>query len=167
MNAGQTFNSFHSVVVRYGAAALLTLSALIVTLLIWSLVQSLASPLFLAAISISAWKKGFDREFSLRCFRVLLLITSLLLPNMVLAALYRNHASLYFCFGRSRFMLAYFGEDLAVEEIQSSREQLLALSVYQQTLLEEERKRIALEIHDELGQSLTGMKIELHMLNRK
>ena len=54
-----------------------------------------------------------------------------------------------------------------MEEIQNSQEQLLALSTYQQTLREEERKRLALEIHDELGQTLTGLKMELHILNRQ
>jgi K+-sensing histidine kinase KdpD len=59
MNKKQLSPVSNSFVVRYGTAALLTLAALILTLLIWSVVKSLASPLFLAAISVSAWKKGF------------------------------------------------------------------------------------------------------------
>jgi signal transduction histidine kinase len=35
------------------------------------------------------------------------------------------------------------------------------------TLREDERKRIALEIHDELGQALTSLKMELHLLKRQ
>jgi len=43
-----------------------------------------------------------------------------------------------------------------------SREQLRALSVRLQSLREAERAHIAREIHDELGQMLTGLKMDLH-----
>jgi hypothetical protein len=77
MNKMQLSAISNSFVVRYGAAALLTLVALILTLLIWSLVQSLASPLFLAAISISAWKKGFGAGIFATLLRVSQLTISL------------------------------------------------------------------------------------------
>ncbi|MBL0342024.1 MAG: sensor histidine kinase [Bacteroidetes bacterium] len=41
------------------------------------------------------------------------------------------------------------------------------LSSYLQTIREEERKHIAREIHDELGQQLTGLKMDLAFINRK
>jgi large-conductance mechanosensitive channel len=62
MNKELLFSNFRSFFIRYETAVLLVLGALILTLLIWSLVQSLASPLFLAAIGISAWKKGFRAD---------------------------------------------------------------------------------------------------------
>jgi two-component system sensor histidine kinase UhpB len=49
----------------------------------------------------------------------------------------------------------------AREELRESREQLRALAAHLQSVREEERKRIAREIHDELGQSLTGLKMDL------
>ncbi|MCZ6481560.1 MAG: PAS domain S-box protein [candidate division NC10 bacterium] len=49
----------------------------------------------------------------------------------------------------------------AEEELLSSREQLRALSTRLLSVQEEERSRIAREIHDELGQALTGLKIDL------
>jgi len=49
----------------------------------------------------------------------------------------------------------------AEERISKSRERLRNLSGSLQTRLEEERTRISREIHDELGQSLTAMKLEL------
>ncbi len=45
-----------------------------------------------------------------------------------------------------------------------SQQQLRALSAHLQTIREEERSRIARELHDELGQVLTGLKIELSLL---
>jgi signal transduction histidine kinase len=48
------------------------------------------------------------------------------------------------------------------EALLASREQLRALSRRLQSLREEERAGIAREIHDELGQMLTGLKMDLH-----
>lgn len=53
------------------------------------------------------------------------------------------------------------------EELKCSREQLRNLSIHLQTAIEEERKYIAREIHDELGQILTALKIDLFWLNCK
>lgn len=45
-----------------------------------------------------------------------------------------------------------------------SRRQLRELSSHQKSLLEDERKHIAREIHDELGQRLTALKMEISLL---
>ena len=50
------------------------------------------------------------------------------------------------------------------EATRQSQQQLRALSAHLQTIREEERTRIAREIHDELGQVLTGLKMELSLL---
>jgi two-component system, NarL family, sensor histidine kinase UhpB len=52
----------------------------------------------------------------------------------------------------------------AAEQLRESHEQLRALSVYLQTVREEERTRIAREVHDELGQALTGCKLDLSLI---
>jgi two-component system, NarL family, sensor histidine kinase UhpB len=49
----------------------------------------------------------------------------------------------------------------AQEQLRESHEQLRALSVYLQSIREEERTRIAREVHDELGQALTGCKLDV------
>lgn len=47
------------------------------------------------------------------------------------------------------------------EQLRQSHEQLRALTMYLQHVREEERIRIAREVHDELGQALTGLKLQL------
>jgi signal transduction histidine kinase len=49
----------------------------------------------------------------------------------------------------------------AEEQLRESHEQLRALSIYLQSVREEERTRIAREVHDELGQALTSCKLDL------
>ena len=55
----------------------------------------------------------------------------------------------------------------AEEQLRNSHEQLRALSTHLQSIREEERTLIAREIHDELGQELTGLKMDLSWLVRK
>ena len=54
----------------------------------------------------------------------------------------------------------------AEEEIRKSRERLRNLSEHLQFMLEEERTRISREIHDELGQALTALKMDLSLTRR-
>jgi signal transduction histidine kinase len=55
----------------------------------------------------------------------------------------------------------------AQEQLRESHEQLRALSVYLQHVREEERTRIAREVHDELGQALTSCKLDISLLANK
>src|ERR1041385_5025063 len=55
----------------------------------------------------------------------------------------------------------------AQEKLRQSHEQLRALSVYLQSVREEERTRIAREVHDELGQALTSCKLDLSWIAGK
>jgi len=55
----------------------------------------------------------------------------------------------------------------ADEHLKKSREQLRALSARLQTLREEERTRIAREIHDHLGQLLTALSLDIGLIERK
>ncbi len=50
---------------------------------------------------------------------------------------------------------------LAEQQLRESEENLRALTARLQSAVEEERTRIAREIHDELGQALTGIKMDL------
>lgn len=52
----------------------------------------------------------------------------------------------------------------AEQELIASREQLRRMAAYDSGVREAERKRIARELHDELGQMLTGIKMDLSWL---
>lgn len=53
------------------------------------------------------------------------------------------------------------------ERLRHSHDQLRALTGHLQFVREEERTRIAREVHDELGQALTGLKLDLSWLSGK
>jgi signal transduction histidine kinase len=53
------------------------------------------------------------------------------------------------------------------EELQQSRELLQDLSAHLQTVREEERKKIARDIHDDLGQGLATMRLDLSLLRQE
>ena len=55
----------------------------------------------------------------------------------------------------------------AEDECRTSREQLQNLSAYLQSAREKERMYIAREIHDELGQTLTALKMDVFWLHKK
>ncbi len=54
-----------------------------------------------------------------------------------------------------------------VEALQRSRALLRELTLHQEHIKEEERKRIAREIHDELGQTLLALRIDVSMLEAR
>ena len=55
----------------------------------------------------------------------------------------------------------------AEEQLRESSHQLRALSAHLQSIREDERARIAREIHDELGQALTGLKMDVSWLDAR
>ena len=55
----------------------------------------------------------------------------------------------------------------AEEQVELSRRQMRALSARLESLREEERTRISREIHDELGQMLTGLKMDLRWVENR
>ena len=53
---------------------------------------------------------------------------------------------------------------VAEEALEQSRAQLRELAIHQETIREELRERIAREVHDELGQALVALNLDLHWL---
>lgn len=54
-----------------------------------------------------------------------------------------------------------------LQEVETHRSQLQALTARNVSILEDERQRIARELHDESGQALIGIKLSLQVLARK
>ena len=66
------------------------------------------------------------------------------------------------------FSIEEVSKRLATEtRLESSSQRFRALASHLQFVREEERTKIAREIHDELGQVLTALKIDLSLLNNK
>ncbi|WP_153796194.1 PAS domain S-box protein [Foetidibacter luteolus] len=55
----------------------------------------------------------------------------------------------------------------AEEELKESHEELRRLAFYLQNIREEERSAMAREIHDELGQQITGLKMDVSWVSKK
>jgi len=66
-----------------------------------------------------------------------------------------------------QYKLVLVAQKQAEEELRKSHEQLRNLSQHLQAVREEERTIISREIHDELGQSLTALKMDVSWLNNK
>lgn len=84
--------------------------------------------------------------------------------NVVLAALRGDEGVLR---GFSMVMRDVTERELAGQQLRESREQLHALSSHLLSVREEERAAVAREIHDEFGQALTGLKMDLAWLSAR
>jgi signal transduction histidine kinase len=160
------FPKFISICTRYCVTLGLIAAAVLLTDLIWFLVKPLSSPLFLMAIIVAARQYGFCAGMAAT------IVSGLAIDYFFIQPYYDftsdvTDATRLLIFSLEGGMICWLVVSRAKFDTENrlSREQLQALSRRQQTLLEEERKRIALEIHDELGQSLTGLKMGIHLLN--
>ena len=152
---------------RYGIATALVLGAALIRVGL-SLVFTrpwISAPLFLLAVIISTWTGGlrlgiYSSVLSglvLDYFFVQPLIGSLsVFDRIVRVALFLGEGSL----------ISWLIERLrrASDAMTASREELRKLSERQRTERDAELKAISREIHDELGQALTGLKLDIHFL---
>jgi len=70
--------------------------------------------------------------------------------------------------GRFQSFIRDISERIKIkEELRDMNTRLRSLTSHIQNAIEEERKHIAREIHDELGQLLTGLKIDLSWMNKR
>ena len=152
-----------------GLTVLLVLAALAVTSVLWQIVdRPVSTPLFLAAIAVSAWLFGF-RYGMLAALLSGIAIDYFYFPPYHEFSGDREEIVRLTLFMLEGAILSWLTEKLsaASEELSNSREELRELTKHLETLRENEQKRIALEIHDELGQALTGLKMRLHLLKRQ
>lgn len=158
-------NTLRSSVIRYGTGALSPLVALLLALLLWPVIKPFAMPLFLTAIVISAWQGGRGPGL------VATLVSGLIIDYVFITPQYRlsgawDDLGRLVVFGLEGFLLSWLvvSRKRVEDEVRKSREELRALSAHLQSGIEAERTRIAREIHDELGQALTGLKFDVSWL---
>lgn len=163
------WKKFKSFLFRYGSAVLFVCVALLITNLVWALiVKPVGSPLFLGAIMLSAWLFGTRPGIFATIVAGFAIDYYLVTPFYEFTGSREEVLRLLLFVGEGTLLSWLISSrKIASEKIKSSQEQLLALSLHQQTMREAEQKRIALEIHDELGQALTGLKMDIHWLNRQ
>ena len=111
----------------------------------------LAIPPLLGVIALVGYNQRlYDTPFGISLVVILAMITYVLFTSVLVTRLESSDT-----------------ERLAAEgELGRSREELRDLSRHVQAAQEEERIRIAREIHDELGQSLTALKMDVSLLRK-
>ncbi|MFT3745640.1 MAG: sensor histidine kinase [Pyrinomonadaceae bacterium] len=153
----------------YFIATVLVGLACIFTSGLWLLVdRPISAPLFLGAIVLSSWIGGIRVGIFASFLSGLAIDYFFVQPFHQFTGSRDELVRLILFFGEG-VLLSYLVERLRIasEDIKKSREELRELTKYQQTLRESEQKRIALEIHDELGQALTGLKMDAHFLGER
>lgn len=155
--------------VAYPLSLLLVAAAVGLTSLLWLVVdRPVSAPIFLGAIVLATLLGGF------RAGVFASVIAGIALDYFFIQPFYhltweRDDAFRWIFFVAEGSFVSWITEKLrlATEELSRSREELRELSRHQQTLREDEQKRIARDIHDELGQMLTGLKLDIHLLRKK
>jgi signal transduction histidine kinase len=150
---------------RYGTGLVSVAAAAVVTLLLWPLVKPLSTPLFLVAIVVTARSCGKGPGLLATVLSGVAIDFVFLDPQYQISGGW-DDISRVLVFVAEGAMLSWFVDShRQVEDaIRVSREQLRALSARLQSAAEKERAHIAREIHDELGQELTGLKYDVFAL---
>ena len=169
MHSGKLRFVHRPVWMRLGVAFLFVIVALLLTSGLWLIVdRPISSVLFLVAIVLSSWLCGF------RAGILASILSGLLLDYYFVPPVYelvgsRDEITRFILFVAEGSIISWVldAQRRSADEVRTSREQLQALTNHLQTVRESEQKRIALEIHDELGQSLTGIKMGIHWLKRQ
>jgi signal transduction histidine kinase len=151
--------------VRYTTAVLSVALASLATSLLWPLINPQASPLFLTAIVISAWRGGKGPGLLATILSGLTLDYFFIAPQYQLGGSWDDISRLI-VFATEGYVLSWLidSRKRIEDQVRVSREELRALSTHLQSVTEKERARIAREIHDELGQVLTGLKFDVSWL---
>ena len=154
---------------RFVIALFLVAAAILLAHGVWLIVdRPINSPLFLAVMIFCAW------VFGLRVGILTCILSGIAIKYFFVVPYYeligdRQQMVRITVFVIEGILLAWLIHLVrqGSEKISRSREELRSLTERQRTLREDEQKRIALEIHDELGQELTGLKMDIHYLRNR
>lgn len=155
--------------VRIAATIGMLVAAVGLTQALWLLVdRPVSAPLFLVTIVTASWVCGFRYGILAAIMGGIMIDFFFVLPQYNFSGT-REELTRLMIFVSEGAVLAWMAERLRIagDEINSSNEKLQALTDHQERVREEERKRVAREVHDELGQSLTGLKMKIHILKRQ
>lgn len=160
---------YGSFIANLALTALGVLAALGLTEGLWLIVdRPVTSPLFLAAIAFSCAVSGWRWGMVATIVSAFAIDYFFVPPAFNFAGDFDEIARItVFTIEGSGLCWLIAVRQKAVAALERSEEQLRALTTRQQELREEEQKRISLEIHDELGQALTGLKMEVHLMTRE
>lgn len=155
--------------VAYPASIILVGIATGITILLWLVVERpAAAPIFMAAIVVSTLIGGLRVGLFASAIGGMALDYFFIQPFYELT-LARDDIIRWMFFVMEGGFVVWITEKLRIadQEVRRSREELRELTRHQQTLREDEQKRIAREIHDELGQNLTGLKLGIHLIRKR
>jgi signal transduction histidine kinase len=150
---------------RYGTGVILVLLATLATLAIWPLVKPLGTPLFLVAVVITARRCGKWPGILTSVLAGVTIDFVFLPPPFQISGGWDDVSRVLVFVAEGATLTWFVDSHKKVEDaVRVSREQLRALSARLQSATEKERAHIAREIHDELGQELTGLKYDVFSL---
>ena len=151
---------------RWGVTIATVLIALALTEVLWLMVdRPVTAPLFLVAIVLTTWLCGFQYGAAAVLISGIVIDLCFVQPRFEFSAS-RDELMRLLIFVFEGTAISWLVARLrqAGEDIRTSHRKLTALTDYQQRLREDEQKRIAREVHDELGQALTSLKMRIHLL---
>ncbi len=154
---------------RLGLAIGMVVGAVLLAHGLWLVIdRPISSPLFLAVMILSAWLCGLRITILTAILSGFAIKYFFVVPYNELIGDRQDMVRIA-VFVIEGILLAWLIQKVRVasDRIKASREELRALTEHQRTVRELEQKRISREIHDELGQALTGLKMKIHLLERK
>jgi len=152
---------------RYGYATILVLAASVFRIGLSAVFNRpwISAPLFLLAIIMATWAGGLRLGVYASLISGLVLDYFFVQPLVGSLSMFDRIVRIGLFLGEGS-LVGYLIEKLrrAGDGMAASREEMRRLSEYQRTNRDEELKSISREIHDELGQALTSLKLHIHFL---
>lgn len=169
MQFGRSILVNASTPIRYGVVTSFLAAAFLLRSVLSSIVvRPLGEPLFLTAIIISTWLGGLRLGIYASVVAGLVLDFFFVQPSVRTLGTF-DYLIRFVLFAVQGVLVSWLVERLRLsgDELASSHEELRELAEQHRSERDAEQKRIAREIHDELGQALTSIKFGIHLTKRQ